>query len=61
MEIENVFKHELEPVPTSLFNDDYDLRPAKLKTDLKGTLESKASTRTMNKSKLTIIDGSAIL
>ena len=60
MTVENVFKHELAPVPTSIFNDDGDLRPEKSKADMKRTLESKVSTRTMNKPELTIIDGSAI-
>ena len=59
--VENVFKHELAPIPTSIFNNDGDLRPAKSKADMKRTLESKLSTRTMNKPELTIIDGSAIL
>ena len=61
MTIENVLKHELAPIPTSTFNDDGDLRPAKSKADIKRTLESKVSTRTMSKPELTTIDGSAIL
>ena len=61
MTVENVFKHKLAPVPTSIFNDDGDLRPAKSKTDMKRTPEFKVSTRTMNKPELTIIDGSATL
>ena len=61
MTVENVFKHELAPIPTSIFNDDGDLRPAKSKADMKRTLESKASTRTMNKPERTIIDVSATL
>ena len=61
MIVEKVFKHELAPIPTSIFNDNIDLRPAKSKAELKRILESKASNRTMNKSELTIIDGSAIL
>ena len=61
MIVENVFKHELPPIPTSIFNDDSDLRPAKSKAGMKRTLESKASTHTMSKWELTIIDGSAIL
>ena len=61
MTVENVFKHKLAPVPTSIFNDDGDLRPAKSKTDMKRTPEFKVSTRTMSKPELTIIDGSATL
>ena len=61
MTAENVFKHDLAPIPTSIFNDDGDLRPAKSKADMKRTLESKVSTRKMNKPEFTIIDGSAIL
>ena len=53
--VENVFKHELAPIPTSIFNNDGDLRPAKSKADMKRTLESKLSTRTMNKPELTIL------
>ena len=58
---EHVFKHELTPIPTSIFNADSDLRPANSKADLKRALASKESTCTINKPKLTIIDGSAML
>ena len=61
MTVENVFKHKLAPRSTSIFNDGSDLRPAKSKADLKRTLESKASTRTMDKPELPTIVGSAIL
>ena len=61
MTVENVFKHELAPIPTSIFNDDSDLRPVKSKGDMTRTLESNTSTRTMNKPELAITDRSAIL
>ena len=48
MTAENVFKHELAPIATSIFNDDGDLTPAKSKTVLKRTLESQMSSRTMD-------------
>ena len=61
MTVENLFKHELVPILISLFNYDGDLRPEKSRADLKMTLASKASTRIINKLKLTIIDKSVIL
>ena len=37
MTVDNVFKHDLTTIPTSIFNDDGDLRPEKSKADLKRT------------------------
>ena len=42
MTVENVFKHDLAPIPTSIFNDDGDLRPAKPKADMKRILDGSA-------------------
>ena len=50
--VESVFTYEFAPIPTSLFNDNGSLRPVNSKADLKRTLESKISTRTMNKLEL---------
>lgn len=62
MAVENVFMPELAQIQTPVFTDDGDLRPpVKSKADLKRNLESKASTRTINKLELAIVDGSAIL
>ena len=51
-----VFKHDLAPIPASIFNDDGDLKPEKSKADVKRTQKSKESTRTMSKPELAITD-----
>jgi len=56
-----VFKYELAPIPTCLFNDDGDMRVAKSKADLKNALGCKISTRGMGNPQLTVIDGSATM
>ena len=61
MTVENIFKHELAPIPTSIFNNDSDLRSAKSEPDMKRALEFKALTCTMSKTELMITDRSAIL
>ena len=38
MTVENIFKHELAPIPTSIFNNDSDLRSAKSEPDMKRAL-----------------------
>ena len=61
MAVEKACKHEFPPIPISIFNDDSDLRLANSKADLKTTQALKVPTHTMNKPKLIITDGSAIL
>lgn len=61
MTVENIFKHEFAPIPTSIFNDDSDLRSAKSKPDMKRALEFKVLTCTMSKPELMITDRSEIL
>ena len=51
-----VFKHDLAPIPASIFNDDGDLKLEKSKADVKRTQKSKESTRTMSKPELAITD-----
>ena len=61
MTVENIFKYELSPIPTTLFNDEGEMRVANSKSDLKPLLETKVSSRGLAKPDLTVIDGSAIL
>ena len=38
MTVVNIFKYELSPIPTALFNDEDEMRAAKSKSDLKSLL-----------------------
>ena len=53
-------KHELSPVPTSLFLETGDMRPTKSKSILKNSLQVEVSNRNFNVD-VAIIDGCAIL
>ena len=61
MTVENIFKYELSPIPTALFNDEGEMKTAKSKSDLKSLLGTKVSSRGLAKPDLTVIDGSAIM
>ena len=60
MKIENVFKFELAPIPTSSFEDTGALRPPRSKSDLK-TIGTKVLVRKSEKTNFIVIDGCAIL
>ena len=56
----DLFRYELSPVPTSMFDDNSDMRITKSKSVLKQTLQVSHSTRT-SQPQVVIIDGSVIL
>jgi hypothetical protein len=60
LKVENIFRYELSPIPTSIFTDTGDLRPAKSKAEL-NKIGSKIPLRSMASPNLIIIDGCAIL
>ena len=57
----DVLKHELAPIPTSMFKDDGEMRIASTKSDLKKKLQVGISSRIVAKVDATIIDGCALL
>ena len=57
----DVLKHELAPIPTSMFKDDGEMRIATTKSDLKKKLEVAVSSRTVDNVDVTVIDGCALL
>ena len=57
----DVLKHELAPIPTSMFKDDGEMRIASTKSDLKKKLQVGISSRIVDKVDATIIDGCALL
>ena len=57
----DMFAYELAPVPTSMFDDDVEMRIAKNKSDLKRKLQVESSTRTMGQPDVIVIDGCAML
>ena len=61
MTVGNIFKYELPPIPTALFNDEDKMIAAKSKSDPKSLLGTKVSSCGLSKPNLTVIDGSAIL
>ena len=60
MKIEQVLKFELSPIPTSMFNENGLLRPAKTKSDLQ-SIGSTISFRNAHQPNLVLIDGCAVL
>ena len=60
LKVENVFQHELSPIPTSMFDDIGNMRSAKTKSSL-NKLGVKVSSRSMTKPSLLVVDGCAIL
>lgn len=59
--LSDVLKHELAPVPTSMFKDDGEMRIATTKSDLKKKLQVRVSSRSVDKVDATVIDGCALL
>ena len=60
IDIKHVLSHELAPVPTSMFTTD-GMRIATNKSQLKKILQVEASCRKTDKTKVMVIDGSALL
>lgn len=62
VDVEDVFAHELSPVPTSMFTDEGKMRVAKSKSTLKQSLKvDSSSTDHREEASTTIIDGAALL
>ena len=61
VDIIDVLSHELAPVPTAMFDETGEMRISKSKSTLKKQLQVEVSARTVTHSKVTIIDGSALL
>lgn len=61
VDLHDLFSHELAPIPTSLFLDDGNMRPASSKSKLKNFLEVQQSSRTMRNPDLVVLDGCAVL
>ena len=61
IDLKDLFSHELSPIPTSMFNNNGDMRIATSKSILKKKLQIRHSCRTLVKPDVTIIDGCAIL
>ena len=59
--IRDVLKHELSPVPPSLFEDNGEMRITKSKATLKKRLEVEVPSRFVEPAEATIIDGCAVL
>ena len=57
----NMFSYELAPVPTSMFEDDGQMRTSKNKSDLKRKLQIEIPTRKTGIPDVVILDGCAIL
>ena len=58
--LEDVLKHELSPIPKSLFLDTGEMRPSKTKSDLKKMMQVVSSKRTSVAARSIVIDGSAV-
>ena len=61
LELEDVFKHELSPIPMSLFDNSGEMRSAKNKSQLKRALQIVSSKRQYSDVDAVVIDGSALL
>ena len=61
IDLKDLFKYELSPVPLSLFNENGDIRLAKEKADLKNTLKEKVSLQACLSENAVVSDGCALL
>jgi hypothetical protein len=61
LNLENIFHHELAPIPTSMFKDNGDMRITTSKATLKTKLKVEQSFITFQQANATIIDGCAAL
>jgi hypothetical protein len=59
VDLENIFEHELAPVPTSMFKENGDIRSG-VKAGLKGKLQVEQSARILLPAEVIIIDGCAM-
>ncbi len=61
VDIKNIIQHELSPIPTALFEESGNMRPARAKSVLKQKLQVEKSRRTIEPSNALVIDGCALL
>ena len=61
IDLKELFSHELAPVPTSMFEDNGDMRITKSKSALKQKLQVEQSSHTLSSPDTIIIDGGALL
>ena len=61
VDVEDILRYELAPIPTSMFEDNGDMRITKTKFTLKRKLQIEQSARTTEKLQVVVIDGCAIL
>ena len=61
IDIKDVLVHKLGPVPTSMFDDNGDMRIANSKSTLKKILQVEVSDRVAGGANVSVLDGSAIL
>ncbi|XP_078661436.1 uncharacterized protein LOC144905583 [Branchiostoma floridae x Branchiostoma belcheri] len=61
IDIKSVLAHELSPVPTSMFDDEGNMRIATTKSTLKKKLQVTVSQRLVEKPEVEILDGCALL
>ena len=59
LQMEDVLRHELVPVPTAVFLETDDIRPARNKSELKKALQVESGSRN-NKVEAVFIDGNAM-
>ncbi|KAG0710302.1 hypothetical protein GWK47_023103 [Chionoecetes opilio] len=59
IDLKELFSHELAPVPTSMFEDNGDMRITKSKSSLKQKLRLEQSSRILPAPETTVIDGCA--
>ena len=57
IELEEVLKYELSPVPLSLFGSNGEMKHSTSKADLKNRLQIETSQRLQSKADVVIIDG----
>jgi len=60
IDIKDVMGHELAPVPTSMYDDNGDMRIAKSKSNLKKILQVEVSDRVAGGANVSVLGGSAI-
>ena len=61
IDLKDIFKYELSPVPLSLFDENGNSRLAKQKPGLKNTLKEEVSLRTCLSENAMVLDGCAVL
>ena len=61
IDLKELFSHELAPIPTSMFEDNRDMRITQSNSSLKQKLQVEQSSQTLSFPDIIIIDGGAFL